>query len=542
MAALTLERAGETAADLRDLASERYVRLRTRLVGVQPADRLLGWLGPLVVAAIGGVLRFWNLGTPHQLVFDETYYVKEGWSMIQYGVEVRNDPTLDAAKQIDQNFTAGHWRTVYDATNGDLVVHPPVGKWVIGLGEWLFGITNSFGWRFSVALLGTLSILMVGRAARRMFGSSLLGTVAAILLAFDGHHFVHSRTGLLDLVVMFFAFAGFCFLLIDRDHSREVLARRVAALPRGGMTRMGPSLGWRPWRWAAGVMLGLSTATKWSGLYFVVAFGLMTVLWDLGARRAAGVPGWRWAWLVRDAPYALAQVVGTTVVVYVASWTGWFRSTQGYNRQWADTHPSAHFGWVPGPLRSLWDYHRQMFDFSINLHSPHPYMSNPWSWMLQGRPTSFFYEGPTKGQDGCTVAICSKAITSIGTVSVWWGGLIAILVLLFMWALRRDWRAGAILGGLAGGWLPWFLYQDRTIFTFYAVAFVPYVVLACTYVLGLCLGGPSATRSRRQVGLLVTGLFCALTVGLFAFFYPIYVAQVVPQDFWRAHMWFPSWV
>ncbi len=526
----------------RHLPDARTARLRTRLLGSPPGDRLLGWLGPLVVAAIGGFLRFWNLGSPHQLVFDETYYVKEGWSMILFGVEMRNDPALEAAKQIDQNFTAGRVSTVYDPTVGDLVVHPPVGKWLIGWGEQLFGITNSYGWRFSVCVLGTLSILMVGRAARRMLGSSLLGTVASILLAFDGHHFVHSRTGLLDLIVMFFGFAAFCCLLIDRDHSRAVLAERVGRVARSELSRFGPSTGWRPWRWAAGICLGLSTGTKWSGLYFVVAFGVLTVLWDMGARRAAGVRGWRVAWLVRDSPYAFLQVVGTTAVVYCLSWWGWFVSSNGYNRHWADTHGSARWGWVPGAVRSWWNYHAQMLEFNINLHSDHPYKTNPWSWMIQGRPTSFFYEGPKKGADGCTVSVCSKAITSIGTVSVWWGATLALVVLLFMWALRRDWRAGAILAGFAGGYLPWFALQDRTIYSFYAVAFVPWVVLACTYVLGLAIGPPTASRQRRQVGLLVTGLFCVLTVSLFAFFYPIYTAQVVSQDFWRAHMWFPSWV
>ena len=45
-----------------------------------------------------------------------------------------------------------------------------------------------------------------------------------------------------------------------------------------------------------------------------------------------------------------------------------------------------------------------------------------------------------------------------------------------------------ILAGIAAGYLPWFNYQSRTIYTFYAVAFVPYVVLAVTYVLGLVIG------------------------------------------------------
>ena len=59
-------------------------QLRRRLLGEPPGQRLLGWLGPLIAAAVGGVLRFWQLGDPHQLVFDETYYVKQGWSMVLY--------------------------------------------------------------------------------------------------------------------------------------------------------------------------------------------------------------------------------------------------------------------------------------------------------------------------------------------------------------------------------------------------------------------------------------------------------------------------
>ena len=70
---------------------------------------------------------------------------------------------------------------------------------MIGFGESLFGINNSFGWRFSSAVVGTLAILMIGRIGRRLFGSTMLGCIAALLLAFDGEEFVHSRTGLLDI-------------------------------------------------------------------------------------------------------------------------------------------------------------------------------------------------------------------------------------------------------------------------------------------------------------------------------------------------------
>lgn len=513
----------------------RTEELRIRLLGFRPTDRLWGWLGPLAMALLGGILRFWSLGRPHQLIFDETYYVKQGQSLLEHGVEMR---VKEGLEKPDELFTVGNldvW-----GTTGDMVVHPPVGKWVIAFGQWIFDPTSSFGWRFSMALLGTLSILMVGRAARRLFGSTLLGTIAAFLLAFEGHHFVHSRTGLLDLTVMFFALAAFCALLIDRDASREILARKVGALPAGTRIAYGPWLGWRPWRWVAGLMMGLCIGTKWSGLYALAVFGLMTVLWDMGARRAVGMRHWIRAGLVKDGPYAFLAIVGTAAVVYVASWAGWFRNPAGYRRTWAAEHPSESFGWVPEAVRSLWKYHQDAYGFHVGLRSEHSYMSNPWSWLVQARPTSFFYESPDP--EACGAAQCSKAITSLGTVPIWWLGTVALAFLLYHWALRRDWRAGAILAGFAGLYLPWFMYQERTIYSFYSVAFVPWVVLAAVFVLGLVLGPPQASFRRRQIGLLLVGLYCLLVLLVFAYFWPIYTAQVIPYSEWHHRMWFPSWV
>ncbi|WP_157075580.1 dolichyl-phosphate-mannose--protein mannosyltransferase, partial [Janibacter anophelis] len=265
---------------------DRGTQLRERLLGFRPTDALWGWLGPILFAVIGGGLRFWSLDRPHQLVFDETYYVKQGVSMLDHGVEMRWNGD---GEEVDPLFTQGT-TAVFNTTDGDMVVHPPVGKWIIAFGEWVFGSTSSFGWRFSVALLGTLSILMVGRIARRLFGSNWLGAIAAFLMAFEGHHFVHSRTGLLDIILMFFAIAAFGALLIDRDWSRARLADKAAGLPTSFAT--GPMMWWRPWRLVAALSLGLACGTKWSGLYFFAAFGLMTVFWDIGARRAAGARHW----------------------------------------------------------------------------------------------------------------------------------------------------------------------------------------------------------------------------------------------------------
>lgn len=525
-------------------------QLRLRLLGIRPVDTLAGWIGPLLVALYAGFLRFWNLGRPDTLIFDETYYVKQAWSLLQFGVEHKVLPELadpDATPKVDEIWASGN-PTVF-GTVADFVVHPPVGKWVIAIGEHLGGVENAWSWRIGVAVLGTLSVLMLARAARRMFGSTALGVLAGLLLTLDGQHFVLSRTGLLDMSVMFFALVAFCALLIDRDASRERLARVVGGWRDAGMhfddrrMRYGPWLGLRPWRFVAAVSLGLCIGTKWSGLYFLAVFGLMTVFWDMGARRTAGVHRWRTAAILRDGPQAALTMVGVALLTYVASWVGWFRSDTGWGRQWAAEHPvDGVAALVPDGLRSLWKYHVDMWNFHIGLTSHHDYMSNPWSWMLQARPTSFYYEGPSKGQQGCLVDQCSKAITDLGNPAIWWAATLALPVLLFCWALRRDWRAGAILAGLAAGYLPWFMYQERTIFTFYSVAFVPWVVLAVVFAAALIMGPPSASWRRRQWGLMLVTAYALVVVAVFVFFWPVYTAQVIPQDQWSWRMWFRSWI
>ncbi|MFP5334095.1 MAG: dolichyl-phosphate-mannose--protein mannosyltransferase [Actinomycetes bacterium] len=512
--------------------------LRRHLVGRRPTDRLWGWVGPLVVTALAGVLRFWRLDQPAQLVFDETYYVKQGYSLLRFGYERR------WPEGADEKFTTG----VVDVflAEADFPVHPPVGKWMIAAGQWLLGAESSWGWRFSAALVGTLSVLMVARIARRLFNSTILGVVAGLLLAVDGHHLVHSRTSLLDIFLSFWVLAAFGALLADRERTRVRLARLVAARSADGgpLRGVGPGLGLRPWRLLAGVCLGLAVGTKWSALFFVAAFGLLTVLWDVGARRATGASGWRWA-LLRDGAPAFVSIVPVAAVTYVATWAGWFASEDAHLRRWGAQNPDAGWGFLPDALRSLGKYHADIWGFHTTLTSDHPYEAHPWSWIVQGRPTSFFYEGPKRGEEGCLVESCSQAITSVGNPVVWWGGTVAIAVLLFSWLLRRDWRAGAVLAGIAAGWLPWFYYDaadDRTMYAFYSVAFVPFVVLGLTYVLGLALGPREAPAQRRMVGAVAAGAVVVAAVVLLAFFWPVHVAEVIPYSQWRARMWFSSWI
>ncbi|MCA4133583.1 dolichyl-phosphate-mannose--protein mannosyltransferase [Arthrobacter sp. M4] len=523
--------------------------LQNRLIGgihsrrdYPPSLRLWFWLVPTLTAAVGGVLRFVRLDNPHSLVFDETYYVKDAYSFLVSGYE-RSWP-----EKANDAFNAGNPAVLLDSA--EYVVHPPVGKWMIAFGMWLFGADNSFGWRFGAALTGTLSVFLLALIAQKLFRSHILGGLAGLLLAVDGHHLVMSRTSLLDIFLMFWLLAAFGALLLDRDDGRRRLARRLAKLAGSttggrlspGQLFSGPSLGIRWWRIVAGVCLGLAAGTKWSALFFLAAFGLMTVLWDLSARRIAGIRSWPAAAILKDGIPAFFSIVPVAAVVYVSTWTGWFLSKDAYYRRWADTQPAGAWDWVPAPIRSLAHYHLEAFKFHQGLTSEHPYEASAWSWLVMGRPTSFYYASPKQGEPGCSLADCTSAILSVGNPVIWWSAAASLAVLLFWWAGRRDWRAGAILCGVAAGYLPWFMYPDRTMFFFYAISFEPFLILALVYCLGLVLGRPDDPPWRRRSGLYGVALFVVLAVVVSAFFYPVWTGEIIGYQEWRMRMWMPSWI
>jgi dolichyl-phosphate-mannose--protein O-mannosyl transferase len=421
---------------------------------------------------------------------------------------------------------------------------------MIAGGMWLFGSDNPFGWRFGAALTGTVSVLLLTLIALKLFRSLPLAAAAGLLLAVDGHHLVMSRTSLLDIFLMFWVLAAFGALLLDRDDGRRRLTARLARLaaasttgrPSGGQLLAGPWLGVRWWRVAAGVCMGLAIGTKWSGLFFLAGFGILTVLWDLNARRVAGIRGWISGGIIKDGLPAFASMVPVAVLVYTATWTGWFRSGDAYFRRWAEDNPSAEWGWMPDPLRSLAHYHLEAYKFHQGLGSEHPYEASAWSWLVMGRPTSFYYQQPGPETLECAAARCASAILSVGNPLIWWSAAISLVVLLFWWAGRRDWRAGAVLAGVGAGYLPWFLYPERTMFFFYAVSFEPFLILALVYCLGLVVGGESDPLWRRRSGLYLVALFVAAAVLLSAFFYPLWTAETIPYQEWRYRMWMPSWI
>ncbi|MBN9224072.1 MAG: dolichyl-phosphate-mannose--protein mannosyltransferase [Microbacterium sp. SCN 70-27] len=514
-----------------------YDRWRLRVVSDPALARLYAWLAPTLVTVLAGILRFWNLGQPHALVFDETYYVKDAWSQWNLGYASRWPDDANA------DFVAGH-ADIF-TTDPSFVVHPPLGKYLIGAGMWLFGPENAFGWRFATALFGTALVLLLFLVAKSMTNSTAFASVASFLLAIDGLGIVMSKVALLDIFLAFFVLLAFWFVVLDRKATAGHLAARTLARERDGSApAWGPVLWGRPWLIAAGAAAGAATAVKWSGVWVLAAIGLYLVVSDALERRRLGITFWPTD-AVRQGAASFVLLVPVAAVVYLSSWVGWLATDGGYDRHAADAQPATGiFSWVPLSLQSLWKYHVTIYNSMTGMTSPHSYASPAWQWPLLWRPTAMYANSAADGQGGCAGGQggCIEILYSMPNPLLWYASIAAAGYLVYRFVLDRDWRQALVLVGIAATWLPWLAYPERTIFQFYTIVLWPFLLLALTFALQRVAGATSADRDRRTAGQRVVLVFLGVAVALSIFWYPLWSGMQVPYEFYRLHNWMQGWV
>lgn len=371
-------------------------------------------------------------------------------------------------------------------SQAEFIVHPPLGKWLIAAGIQIFG-DNPFGWRIATAVVGSLLILLIALIAHKLFRDPLLTALASALMALDGLALVLSRTSLLDNFLTFFVLlATYCFVIKKY--------------------------------WWTGLILGLALATKWSALYFILTFAIIACYRAFSHHTGKD--------LIKPTFQRFLQFAVIPVTVYVTSWSGWFASTRG----WARDHST-------NILNSFIHYHQQMLSFHTGLTDKHTYEANPWSWLIMGRPTSFFYETP----NGCGAPSCSQEIIALGTPLLWWLGVAALsfvigLCIRSFFTRLFDPAVTIIVAGMIAGYLPWFFFQERTVFTFYAIVFEPFVILALVFAARSIL-----TTFKRWGEVLVASFFILIFLN-FVYFLPIFIGEIITYDAWQSRMWFPSWI
>ena len=465
------------------------------------ARRAAPWLLPILLLLVAGSLRFYKLGYPDRIYFDETYYANDANQYLLRGVE--------------EGFA----------------VHPPVGKWLIAGGIEVFGF-DSFGYRAAAAAVGTATVGVTYLAALRLFRRRGTAALTALLVAVDGLAFTMSRIAMLDIFLACFVTLGFWLLLVDRDRMWQ--GAPAAGEPPPAEPRYLPH---RPhaYRWLAGIAFGLALATKWSAVLAILCAGVFVAVSEVAWRRR--MTGSLYARPERIVLSGLLTLVVVPLVVYVASYAGWFANFSE-TRLGKDVTLS-------GPVQertfsmieTWWHDQRDIGNFHKDLDAEHPYRSPADGWALMARPVAYYYENCTPEREPDNPCVTSaenvEEILGVGNPAIWWPALGAYLYLLWGLVYHRDWQAGAILLFLLGQYLPW-LASPRPAFFFYATPIVPFIALALTY---------TGWRLQRRPELRwIPAVIATAAVAGFLFWYPLFVGLEIPRSAWDLRIISNRWI
>ena len=545
----------------------------------------------LIVAAI---TRFWHLGHPAEIVFDEVHFVAQGRHYL-------------------------HGESFLDP-------HPPLAKLVIAAGILIFG-DHPWSWRVGNATLGTAIVGITYLLGRRISGSRLVGAIAGAIILCDGMYLVDSRFAVIDIVyltcaavayLLFFRFAqtrdagarrrilpwiglalGLClaskfyipaitFLLV-MGFILYVLAKdRPKAAPAAGpvesKARVEPKAPIeskaKRTRAPAAVPTGIDLFDRTSAIFIsltcivlglvlfligetfayillivfaVLAIRVAELFWRSRSSSATARPARRMPSMasVRDprSVGAIALVGSVAAIAYLAVffphyWLGWW-----------------------GGIEDLFKYYSDVVWYEKSVSSAtHPYASPWWSWPLMLRPIAYWQNFPKTGD--------VQTIWGGGNPLLWWGALTAITITAVNALERPSLTRSFLVIGYISYLLIW-AWIGRTLFLYHYMASIYFGYLALAILLAECfkeraepwehlallltmtpvffLGMPAAWAwiafiatigaygvlllRTSYAGRYVAGVFVLVALVLFVYYFPIWVGMSISRNGYYARMW-----
>ena len=379
-----------------------------------------------------------------------------------------------------------HARTAWKQLNGVYpyeITHPPLGKAIIGLGIKLFGMTP-FGWRFSGTLFGVLMLPLLYYFAKKLFGGRITPAACMILMATDFMHFVQTRIATIDTYAVFFILLMYLYmyLFVSEGHLRDLAL--------------------------CGVSFGLGAASKWTCFYAGAGLAVIWALWVIREARAGrlGLRGF-----VKNALFCVVFFILLPGLIYYLSYIP-YGVAQGKTNLLSRDY-----------LNIVLDNQRYMFNYHSQLVATHPYSSHWYQWLLDIRPILYYLDYLADGRTVSFGAFVNPVLC--------WGGLLALFVLGYLAAARRDKVSAFILLGYLAQLLPWVLVPRLT----FAYHYFP-----CTVFLALALGRCFDLMERNvRYGKLYVDGFALLSTAVFVLFFPVLAGIPVGRSILRS--WLPTW-
>ena len=382
------------------------------------------------------------------------------------------------------------------------ISHPPLGKLIISASILLFG-ESPFGWRLLGAVSGVIMLAIMYIFIKNTFGRTLVAACGTLLLGFDFMRFVQTRIGTIDTFVVLFILLAFFFMYRHITTDCDAPFRKSLA-PLA----------------LSGIFFGLACMVKWIGFYAGAGLLLIYVirLFQLGFHyMSTEKPGYG-KYLSKTLFFSLLFFVIIPAAFYYLSYIplGLARGmTLGGGMLW-DTE----FFEI---VRSNQLY---MFRYHSRLVAEHPFSSVWWQWILNIRP--ILYVNGAMGNMRATFG-------AFGNPVVWWGGILAMLVMAVRVFTHRDGKALFILIGYLSQLLPW-VAVTRIVFAYHYFPSTLFIVLALAHIFNTLI------EKQENSGKLAVYGYTTVSGTIFAIFYPSLSGMYMPYWYYSNIVrWFSTW-
>jgi dolichyl-phosphate-mannose--protein O-mannosyl transferase len=307
--------------------------------------------------------------------------------------------------------------------------HPPLGKLLIALGEWLlhpnmrtdqflgtdygtqFGDGFSFaGYRFFSALLSWWTAPLLFLIFNRLLKNPLHATLASFLYIFDNALIVHSRGAMLEGPLMFFTaliFVAFFFLLEEHRHRQKLIL----------------------WSMVFGASFALAMTTKvLSLIYILLTIPIAVRLWPSGKKIMT---------------FAIASIL-PFIIIYCGVWwihfslgqtinpklpdNGYYQASEEYKAA-INAGTTSSLLMFPVMLRDSWHFvsHYNRGAPRLDLCKDDENGSAPFMWPLGARSINYRWQTP----DGKAY----RYLYLVANPVVWWGSFAALFLAVAMLVL-----------------------------------------------------------------------------------------------------------
>lgn len=503
--------------------SGRYVRITAQQVGLKLNEVVFRdangeRIDATVIGRIGGNQNSPLWSDPQALLNEQDTITGEpGWWNGTY---------------FDEIYHARTAKEHLDGANTYETSHPPLGKLLMAVGVWMFGMTP-FGWRFMGAVMGILMLPAMYALGKQLTKKSSMAFAAMAMMTLDCMHSTQTRIATIDSYPVLFILLSWLFML-------RFMQTDIVRVP---MKKLLPDLA------LSGFFMGCGVASKWIGIYSgaglaVVFFWTcfrhlrLSVLSARALRREKGLDdNTRALLLLRDEGsmkrvlficlWCLLFFVAIPLVIYLLSYIPYF----------AYQAPRS----LGEFLRLVWEAQEGMWNYhsTPGLGMDHAFYSPWYEWIFNLRP--MYYASPSFEPEGW-----SYAIWCFGNPAVWTMGLVGMAYVLVKWARGHryltpgsvgtlhlyadtwDVTSGFLLIGAMAQFLPWVLVPRGT-YIYHYFATTPFLMLAVMVMLN------DLTRQNKWVGRIVTGLYLAVCLGLFVAYFP-YASGVWSPNSWMDFM------